>query len=273
MDVVKSIDSIAKSSEALSPSPVIVLVEPQLGENIGTTARAMANFGLSRLRLVQPREEWPNEKAAAASSGADHILAAAQLFDSLEEAVSDLSYVVATTRRSREAAKRVRGPDEAASELVQRTAAGAICGVLFGRERWGLTNDEIGLADEIVTLPVDSTHASLNIAQAVLIVAYEWRLADVGPELPFAGPDETQLANKGDLFRLFDHLESALDDAGFFRPAERRPHMVQALRTILQRAELSEQEVRTLRGVVAAFQRPRAARIDSKLGVRGKDEL
>ena len=250
--------------------PVIVLVEPQLGENIGTTARAMANFGLSRLRLVRPRQEWPNEKAVAAASGSDHILAAAELFDSLEAAVSDLSYVLATTRRSRELAKRVRGPEEAASTLVQRGTDGETCGVLFGRERWGLTNEEVGLADEIVTLPVDPTHASLNIAQAVLIIAYEWRIARVGPDLPFAGANNAHLADKADLIRLFGHLESALDDTGFFRPAERRPHMVQALRAVLQRAELSEQEVRTLRGVVAAFQRPRVAK--ARLDVADRDK-
>jgi tRNA/rRNA methyltransferase len=252
--------------------PVIVLVEPQLGENIGTTARAMANFGLSRLRLVRPRQEWPNDKAVAAASGSDHILAAAELFDSLEAAVSDLSYVLATTRRSREVAKRVRGPDEAAVSLVRRAADGETCGVLFGRERWGLTNAEIGLADEIVTLPVDPAHASLNIAQAVLIVAYEWRLAAVGPDLPFAGSNEIRLADKADLLRLFDHLESALDDAGFFRPTERRPHMVLALRAILQRAELSEQDVRTLRGVVAAFQRPRVAKAVPEVTHPDKDD-
>lgn len=235
--------------------PVIVLVEPQLGENIGTTARAMANFGLSRLRLVRPRQEWPNEKAVAAASGSDHILDAAELFDGLEAAVSDLNYVLATTRRSREIAKTVRGPEEAAGSLVQRAAGGETCGVLFGRERWGLTNEEIGLADEIVTLPVDPAHASLNIAQAVLIVAYEWRLAAVGPDIPFAGANELPLADKANLIRLFDHLETALDQTGFFHPRERRPHMVKALRAVLQRARLSEQEIRMLRGVVAAFER------------------
>lgn len=241
----------------MTAEPCIVLVEPQLGENIGAAARAMANFGLKRLRLVNPREPWPSKRAYAASSGAEHVVEAAELFEDVTSAVADLRFVFATTARSREAPKIVRGPKEAARMLRQREAEGVPTGILFGRERWGLTNEEIALADEILTLPVDPAHASLNIAQAVLITAYEWRLAATGEALPFSGANELVPADKAELVRLFEHLEDALDAAGFFRPPEKKPHMVQSIRAMLQRAGLSDQEVRTLRGVVAALeQRP-----------------
>ena len=240
---------------SVAVQPAVILVEPQLGENIGTAARAMANFGLTRLRLVAPRDGWPNKKALAASSGAEDVIASAELFDDVPAAVADLGFVFATTARSREIAKRVRGPKEAAAELAEYARQAVGTGILFGRERWGLTNDEMALADEIVTLPVDPEHASLNIAQAVLIVAYEWRLTALGGTLPFDGANALEPAPKADLLRLFEHLEGVLDKTGFFRPPEKRAHMVQSIRTMLQRAGLSEQEVRTLRGVVAAFER------------------
>jgi tRNA/rRNA methyltransferase len=253
--VVKTEEASGKAGGGSSGQPAIILVEPQLGENIGTAARAMANFGLSRLRLVSPRDGWPNDKAVAAASGAEGVLASAELYDDVPAAVADLGFVVATTARSREVAKLVRGPEAAAADLARRVAAGTRTGILFGRERWGLSNEELGLADEILTFPVDPEHASLNIAQAVLIVAYEWRLAAIGTGLPFTGADAIRPAAKADLLGLFDHLETALEEAGFFRPPEKKAHMVQSLRAMLQRAGLSEQEVRTLRGVVAALER------------------
>lgn len=237
--------------------PSIVLVEPQLGENVGTAARAMANFGLNDLRLVNPREGWPNQKARAASSGADHVIDHVRVFASVEAAVDDLSFVYAATARERDLAKDVAGPRQAAERLRQ-LAPDLRFGVLFGPERSGLTNDHVALADEILTLPVDPGFSSLNVAQTVLIVAYEWRLALLGEEargLPFAGPSAEDLAPKATLLNFFEHLESALDAVNFFRPPEKRPHMVRALRTMFHRARLSEQEVRTLRGVVAALER------------------
>jgi tRNA/rRNA methyltransferase len=235
--------------------PAIILVEPQLPENIGTAARAMANFGLGRLRLVNPREGLPHARATAAASGADHVLAAAETFASLEQAIADLKFVFATTARGREMAKAVRGPDEAVARLRSLANAGQATGVLFGRERIGLTNDEVSLANEILTLPIDPRHASLNIAQAVLIVAYEWRRSGLAGAsgLPFA-EEAREPADRVEIVRLFEHLENALDNAGFFRPVERRSHMVSSLRALLQRANLSEQEVRTLRGAVAALE-------------------
>ncbi len=258
--------------------PAIVLVEPQLGENIGTTARAMANFGLTDLRLVQPREGWPNEKARAASSGADHVLERVRLYPTVEAAVADLGFLYATTARVRDLAKDVAGPRKAA-ETMRALSPGIGVGVLFGRERSGLTNDHVALADEILTLPVDPEFSSLNIAQSVLIIAYEWRLAMLGGEaggLPFAGPGEELQAPKEALFRFFEHFEDALERAGFFRPPERKPHMVRALRTLFHRARLSEQEVRTMRGVVAALDarptRPHETPDDTVSTARGKAE-
>ncbi len=237
--------------------PAIVLVEPQLGENIGTTARAMANFGLGDLRLVEPREGWPNEKARAASSGADHVLDRVRVYPTVEAAVADLGFLYATTARVRDLAKDVVGPRQAAETMWTLSATEQQAGVLFGRERSGLTNDHVALADAILTLPVNPDFSSLNIAQSVLIIAYEWRLAMLGGEgkgLPFSGPGEELQAPKDALFRFFEHFEDALDAAGFFRPPERKPHMVRALRTLFHRARLTEQEVRTMRGVVAALE-------------------
>jgi tRNA/rRNA methyltransferase len=236
--------------------PAIVLVEPQLGENIGTAARAMANFGLADLRVVNPREGWPNEKALSAASRAP-VIERVRLFPTLAAAISDLQFVYATTAREREVSKPVAGPRRAAEHMRQLTAAGAGVGVLFGRERTGLTNEEISLADEIVTLPVDPMFTSVNVAQAVLVVAYEWRLATLegkGAGLPFLQPADRR-ATKDELLHLFLHLEGALDDVGYFRPLEKRPHMVEALRALFQRAALSEQEARTLRGIIAALER------------------
>lgn len=244
---------------AAEPGPAIVLVGPQLGENIGAAARAMANFGLSDLRIVAPRDGWPNEKARAAASGALDVVDAARVYDGLKEAIADLSLVYAATARQREVQKAVRGPEAAAARMRQLSRSGASTGVLFGRERFGLDNEEISLADEIVTFPVDPSHSSLNIAQSVLLVAYEWQRSGFsadGEGLPFDASANVP-ASKDDIFYLFDHLEGALDAVGFFRPPEKKPHMIHALRTLLSRAGFTEQEVRTLRGIIAALeQRP-----------------
>ncbi len=256
------------------PDPAIILVAPQLSENIGTAARAMANFGLTDLRLVTPREGWPSDKARSAASGADHVIDRTKVFATLREAVADLSFVYATTARSREVAKTVVGPREAAAAARARIAAGNAVGILFGRERTGLNNEEVSLADEILTLPVNPAFSSLNIAQAVLIVAYEWRLSEEGGgALPFAAEIAEQ-APREQLVGMFEHLESALDDAGFFRPSEKRPHITLAIRAMLQRAGLTEQEVRTLRGMIAALERrptrPRRTRDGAETTERGK---
>lgn len=236
------------------PGPSIILCEPQMGENIGAAARAMANFGLWDLRLVNPRDGWPNEKAVANASKADHVINATKVFDTIEEAVADLTMVFATTARSRDMFKPVLGPDEASNRLAAHIGGKQGAGLLFGRERWGLNNEEVALSDAIVTLPVEPAFASLNIAQAVLVLAYEWRRASGGAQLPFES-DLDVPAPKSDLIGLFEHLEGELDESGFFNPPDKRPSMVNNLRTMLSRGRFNLQEVRTLRGVVASLTR------------------
>jgi tRNA/rRNA methyltransferase len=233
--------------------PIIVLVEPQLGQNIGTTARAMANFGLSRLRLVKPRDGWPDIQAVRAASGADAVLDGAQLFDTLPEAIADCRFVLATTARAHDQAKPVLGPEAAAREIAPRVAAGETVAVVFGRERWGLINDEVGLADAIVTYPVNPAFASLNLAQAVLVIAYEYFKLAGGGALPFAMPVRSPPAGKQQLFAFFADLEAELEKVEFFRPPEKRATMSINLRNIFARMQPTSQDVQTLHGVIMAI--------------------
>jgi tRNA/rRNA methyltransferase len=233
--------------------PIVVLVEPQLGENIGTAARAMANFGLTRLRLVRPRDAWPNIHARRAASGADMVLDGAELFDTLEAAIADCSFVLATTARAHDQAKPVIGPAEAAAQMAPLLAAGDTVAVMFGRERWGLENDEVGLADRIVTFPVNPAFASLNLAQAVLIIAYEWFKHASNAALPFRMPQRSAPAGKEQLFAFFATLEHELEKVEFFRPPEKRDTMTINLRNIFTRMDPSQQDVQTLHGVVTAL--------------------
>jgi tRNA/rRNA methyltransferase len=244
----------ADEDRQATAGPTIVLVEPQLGENIGMVARAMANFGLSSLRLVTPRDGWPNEKARAAASRADHVIDGAVVFSDLRSAVADLNFVLATTARERDGFKPVRSPVEAGRALRARDASNEKTGILFGRERFGLFNEEIALADEIVTFPVDPGFASLNIAQAVLLMSYEWMKSGLREETAtaFASPSVAPAA-KEHLHGLLAHLEEALDQRGYFRPAARKPKMVDNLRAVLTRAAFTEAEIKVLRGVVASL--------------------
>ncbi|MBA3519834.1 MAG: RNA methyltransferase, partial [Rhizobiales bacterium] len=239
-------------------TPAIILVEPQLGDNIGAAARAMANFGLADLRLVAPRDGWPSKKARAVASGAVGVLDAARVFDTPEAAVADLNFVYATTARGRDLPKTIVGPREAVGELKARAAQAQATGILFGRERWGLTNEEIALADAIVTFPVNPAFASLNIAQAVLLMSYEWMSAGLDGALParavVTNPDLTP-APKEQLIGLIEQLESALDGRGYFRTPEKKPTMVHNLRAFLQRAGLTTPEIHMLRGVIASLER------------------
>ncbi|WP_334176261.1 RNA methyltransferase [Pseudoxanthobacter sp.] len=239
---------------AALPPPVVVLVETQMAENIGTAIRAMANFGLKELRLVKPRDGWPNERGIAAASRSEAALSSISVWDTLEDAIADCDLVLATTRRERDMIKEVIGPDAAAGRAMAAGAAGRRTAILFGRERIGLTNDEVVLCDAIVTLPVDPQFASLNIAQAVLILAYEWRRAITGGALPFSTFDGGEPATKGELIGLFAHLEEALEAAGYFRSEDKRAVAVRSLRNIFGRTALSGGEVRTLRGIVAALE-------------------
>ncbi len=239
-----------KSQDAVLGGPSIVLVEPQLGENIGTAARAMLNFGLTDLRLVRPRDVWPNQKAVNAASGADSVVAGARLFDTTAEAIADLQRVYAATARTRDMRKTVVTPRKAAADMRAFSAAGERCGILFGPERAGLDNDDVALADTLLSVPLNPAFSSLNIAQAVLLIAYEWfRTDDETPPETFV-QGRTGPAARADLIALFEHLEGELVAGGFLFPPEKAPVMVRNLRNMLQRAHLTDQEVRTLRGVI-----------------------
>ncbi len=236
-------------------APAVILVRPQLGENIGTAARAMLNCGLADLRLVQPRDGWPNVKALGAASGADAVLSAARVCGSVAEAVGDLSLVHATTARPREMLKPVLAPRAGVAAMREGARRGARLGLLFGPEKAGLKNEELVLADAIVQIPLNPAFASLNLAQAVLIMAYEWRLSAPAPEE--APPPEpagsARPATKDEILHFFEHLEGALDACGFYPTPEMRPSMVLNMRAMFERVSLTRQDVQTLRGVVRAL--------------------
>jgi tRNA/rRNA methyltransferase len=240
----------SKGRATQAAAPVIVLVRPQLGENIGMAARAMLNCGLSELRLVAPRDGWPNPKAERAASGADVVLDKARVFDGVAEAVADLQRVVATTARTRELVERIVTARRAAADMRGWIAAGERVGVLFGPERTGLENEDMVLADTALTIPLNPQFSSLNIAQAVLLVAYEWSAAGDAAAAERMSDHATRPATKDELQNLFDHLERALDQSGFLRHKAMRPAMVNNLRALLQRAAMTEQEVRTFHGVI-----------------------
>lgn len=233
--------------------PVVVLVEPQLGENIGMCARAMGNFGLTRLRLVKPRDGWPNVHARRAASGADHILDQVELFDTVEAAVADCTLLFATTARAHDQAKPVVAPEAAARETVAHVASGATAGILFGRERYGLRNEEVALANRIITFPVNPAFASLNLAQAVLLCGYEWFKLATSNALPYAMPERSERASQHQMQAFFDNLVRELDAVEFLRPAEKRDTMLVNLRNIFSRMEPTKQDMHTLHGVVMAI--------------------
>ncbi len=236
--------------------PAVVLIRPQLGENIGSAARAMLNFGLSDLRLVEPRQGWPNERAIASSSGAEAVTERARVFGSTAEAIADLKFVYAASARPRDMAKLVLSPEEGAKRLHAHLAAGEPTGVVFGPERTGLHNDEIAMADAVIVIPANPGFSSLNLAHAVLLIGYEWFL---GAEQPSSrGPlrrrgKRSGKATSQETLDFFAHLERELDAAGFWHPPEKAPRMVRNIRNLFQRSGLTEQDVRTMRGVVKAL--------------------
>ena len=245
--------------------PSIVLVEPQLGENIGAAARAMANFGLRDLRIVKPRDGWPNESARSSSALAVEIVDNASVLGTIEEGIAEFNFIAATSARSRFLAKPVLAPEGAVAEIARRLQDGERCCILFGKERTGLENSDIALADVIVTAPVDPAFASLNLAQSVLLLAYEWRKhvdpLSLGRQLPDAplgaGPrfKASRPAERGEIIQFFEHLERELDECGFLFPPEKRETMIDNIRTMFLRMAPTEQEVRTLRGIVANLRR------------------
>lgn len=245
---------------ALAPeqgAPVVVLVRPQLADNIGACARAMANGGLFHLRLVAPRDGWPQEKAWRNASGADRILDAATVHATVADAVADLHHVFATCPRPRHIIKPVLTARGAAAELRAVGARGLRAGVLFGPERAGLDNDDMAAADALVRFPLNPAFMSLNLAQAVMVVAYEWWMAGDGTPPRRLMTNETRVATKGELENFLTHLVAELDACGFLDNLPKRPGMVRNIRHFFQRGEVTEQELRTLHGVVTELARGR----------------
>jgi tRNA/rRNA methyltransferase len=243
--------SVAKTLSS-STTPVIVLVRPQLGENIGKAARAMLNFGLTEMRLVSPRDGWPNPQAGPAAAGADMVIANAQVFDSVEAATADCTHVYATTVRKRGVTKPVVTPEEATATIRAENSRAAI---LFGPERAGLETDDVALARTIITVPINPEFGSLNLAQAVLVVAYEWSKGEA-----LAIPPRTEAeppAPQAELDGLWVHLDTMLTDAGFYFPPDKVPTIRRAIRTILTKPGWNQLEVRTMRGVLTAIEKPR----------------
>ncbi len=235
-------------------APAIILVEPQLGENIGMVARAMLNCGLIDLRIVNPREGWDRAKAEKASSGATMVLDRARFYTSTKEAVADLETIYATTARVRDMVKPMVTPRQAATEAVELSPTGRKIGILFGKEAKGLTNDDVALCDAILHLPLNPAFASLNLAQAVLIIGYEWFTMNDDTEGRYVHKSRSKSARpatKEEVIGFYEHLEDALDKSGFLRIEEKRPNMVRNIRNIFARIELTWQEVQTLRGIVA----------------------
>jgi len=256
--------TIAPKSPTIPLPPAIILVEPQLGENIGTAARAMANFGLKNLRLVNPRDGWPNEKAQKASANAIEVVNSATVYGSLEEAIADLQIIFATTARPRDMVKEILSPQSAACAIHKQAKQGHSTGILFGCEKSGLTNTDISYADAMVIAPVDPTCASINLAQTVLLIGYEWykniNKTNLGRKTKFDGPaqegtlhKETRPATKQELIALFEHLNTELENSGFLRTAEKTPQMMRNIRNMIIKMHPTDQDVRTLRGMIASL--------------------
>ncbi|RRH76678.1 RNA methyltransferase [Falsigemmobacter faecalis] len=226
--------------------PMMILVRPQMGENIGAAARAMLNFGLDGMRIVDPRDGWPNPKAVAMASGAGRLLDRAGVFPDVAAAVADCQYVFATTARPRELIKPVLTPEEAMGQARAMIAKGMKVGVLFGPERTGLENDDVALANAIITVPVNPEFASLNLAQCTLLTAYEWRRQTDGA-IPVP---EIDLATGIEVEKLGDHYEEVLDKAGFFFPGTKAANMKLNLRSMWSRLALTRADVQTLHGML-----------------------
>ena len=250
--------------------PVVILDKSQMAENIGAVARVMANFGLSELRLVSPRDGWPQERAWAMASGADWVLDEVKVFDSVAAAVADLTTVFSTTARPRETRMPVRTPRESARILYDDTASGLKTGLLFGGERAGLETTDIALTAGIVTIPIDPKHHSLNLAQAVAINAYEWRTLILDAPPPRFREIDPPASNEL-LVGMYEHLEAELEAGGFFYPPEKKRSMSQNLRVMLGRAAFSDQEVATMRGAIHALAKGRG-RVLAKLAAQRAGE-
>lgn len=248
--------------EPIGNSPVVILVRPQMAENIGTTARAMANGGLFHMRIVAPRDGWPQERAWRAASGADRILEAAEVFETVDDAIADLHHVYATCPRPRHIVKPLLTARGGAVELREATNRGLKVGLMFGPERAGLDNEDMARADALIRYPLNPAFMSLNLAQAVMIMAYEWWLTEDSTPPRELMTNETHVATKGELENFMDHLIRELDDCGFLRNEQKRPGMVRNLRHFFTRGEVTEQELRTLHGVVTELVNRRRVRAE-----------
>jgi tRNA/rRNA methyltransferase len=234
------------------PAPAVILSHPQIGENIGAAARAMKNFGLSELRLIAPACRWPNERALALASGAGDILEAAKVFPDAAAAVSDIQLVLATTARDRDVVREILTPQSAAARLRTAASQGVTSAILFGGERAGLDNDELSLADAVITIPT-AEFSSLNLGQAVLLLGYEWlKSADLTPASRTRKTPAIP-ATRQEVVDLFEHLERELDGGGFFFPPAKKDAMVRNIRAMILRAGLTDQETRTIRGMIVAL--------------------
>lgn len=236
----------------MSEQPAIILVKPQLGENIGKTARAMLNFGLTQLRIVDPRDGWPNPSAGPTAAGADIVLEQARLFATTADAVADCSHVYATTVRKRGMTKEVLTPAAAALDMAQ---AKGKCAILFGPERSGLEVADVEFARKIITVPINPDFGSLNLAQAVILLAYEISKLNDNTVQPTIESDAPMPAPQIELDRLYQHLEGALEAKGYFYPPDRAPATKITLRNIITKPAWTNEEVQTLRGVLSALER------------------
>lgn len=234
-------------------SLIIILVEPQLGQNIGAVARVMLNFGLSNLRIVSPRDGWPNPEAIPTAAGADQVLESAEIYSSTQDAISDLHRIFATTSRSPDLIKSIYSPKSAIEQLNSTSDKTEKVGILFGGERCGLMNEHISLSEAIIKIPTSDTFSSLNLAQSVALIAYEWFLQASSHPSHIFRTGNTTLATHDDLENFFLHLEDELERTGFLRHKKKRATMVRNIRGIFERACLTEQEVRTLRGIVRSL--------------------
>ncbi len=236
----------------MDQKPAVILIDPQMGENIGACARAMLNCGLSDLRLVRPRDGWPNERAEATSSGALEKMPPVNVYEKTEDALKDFNFVLATTARPRDMVKPVFDAAQAAAESAKRSMNGQKCAFLFGAERTGLTNEDIALSHGIITIPLNPGFTSLNIAQAVLLVSYEWSKHDLSAASTEI-PAENLPAPHEKMHDLFVRFETELESGHFFRTDGQKPIMIRNLRNMLTRAEMTEQEIRTFHGVISAL--------------------
>lgn len=232
-----------------TPQPAFVLIRPQMGENIGAAARAMWNFGLDRMRIVDPRDGWPNQKAVAMASGAGRLLDDAQLFGDTAAAIADCDFVYATTARPRDLTKTVFTPEAAMADARDRIAAGGKVAVMFGPERAGMENDDIARANAIISVPVNPDFPSLNLAQCVLLTGYEWRRAAVPTEAMYVGA-VADWAEQIEIEKLSAHYEERLEEAGFFFPTHKAANMKTNLRNLWSRMPLTRADVQMLHGIM-----------------------